>query len=503
MNATPGVRWALLLAPIALLAGAPAADAQEPAPPPCSAADTETLVIGNRGFVATRSDNGFSPSVVETPGGVPAAGIAFDSFTYSVPPPASVIVTEEGARVDAPLPGPLPITATWVKSARSGVCTATGTAAVTVLPVRIPTVRREAAEQPVAIGPTLSWPCPDELRATNAPGTIVVRYERGLAKAPGPASPSATVKLETPCELNLSEQADVRGVLAVGAGDFRREPTRKALAIFPERARDLRVAIDIRWGDTQVFSHEYAIVSVGRRREEDGRRTPVFLTTEPAAAAAAARRYARQRRGKRYVSPEQRAARRPRSYVYSISGSFTTDWAGELGTAGEPGCGFVRETGTDRAKFSLRKLDPTAGGLLRGTIDRTYVETRECVPMRSFGPAFTCPQHAALGGSVDLQVVPDGALTIDGHRVRGSRLLLGLFGDIQADEGFCPGWGGVLPSFVLDAPAKNVARLRKGRRATVRLARTIDCRDAIIEARGEPTACTARVAATVVVKRVG
>ena len=199
------------------------------------------------------------------------------------------------------------------------------------------------------------------------------------------------------------------------------------------------------------------------------------------------------------MSPEVRAGRSSRRHSLAVSGSFTTEWTAGLGEPGAAGCFFVRESGADRATFTAGAFEPAAGGGLRGRIDRTHTLSAPCVP--NFGArAPSCPQRGPLGGSVLGSILPDGGLTADGRRVRGTRVALGL--QFELGGAFCTGWAGLLPSATLDAPAGAVRRLRVGGRTTVRLTRRLDCRDAVIESLGEPTACAVHVAATVVVRRI-
>lgn len=489
------VAWAALAAPSAAIAD----------DPPCAPGIAGTLTISGKTFVATRADNYFGPLVAvptDPATQAPVAAIIDESFIWTVTPPASVVPGDE-MRLVAPQPGPVTLTATWQEVPAHGpICTATGTVVVTVLPVRIPAVRREVTEVPVAIGPVLTWPCPDEPRAADGAPTIVVRYERGLARAPGDSSPGATLAFPEACQLNLDRKKVVPGVMTLRVGTYGADQTRRGLAIYPARAGDLRMSIDVRWGDAQVFHDEYAVVSAGRR-QEGSRRVPVFLTTEPGAAQAAARRYARQRKGAPYVPAEQRAA--VRSYKISATGSYTVNWAGGFGTPGQPGCGYVREQGADSARFTIGSYDPTGSGAARGTLDRTYEQTRDCPPATGettgAGKAFQCPVHTRLGAAVLGGIVPNGGLTADGRRAHGTRLLLILAGSLD-DGGTCPSWGGLLFHIELDGPATRVARLHRGGRTTLHLTRTIDCREGVIEAGGDPTSCQVRASVTARVRRV-
>jgi len=500
------LRWMpVAAAALALLAAAPA----QAEPPPCGPEHTDRLTLSTAGFVATRSDGFFTPVVRETASGrdFPADGIDERSFAYSVPAPARVEVTQEDGvpnpRLDAPEPGPLTLTASWDKypaTVSVPSCRATGSVDLSVLPARVPATRREPVGAPLEFGPLVSWPCPDLPRVIDTPATVLVRYERGLAKAPSAGSPSATLALPAACQSNLVEgrlgvigRKRVPGVLTFAVGGWFQEPTRTLLELQPERAADLRVRVEIRWGTVLAFSHDYAIVSAGSR-QIDRRRSPVFLFTEPGAAAtAAARRYAPQRRGRPYVGPGQRTAALQRQYRFTISGSWRTSWTAALGAPGERGCGFVRESGADSATFSGQSV-------LRGRIERSYRETRECEPVRPPRKADTCPSPSRLGGDAFATVVPDGGLLSDLRRARGTRLALDLRPVVR--DGDCPGWGGLQPAMVLDAAAGAVPRLRRGRSTRVRLARTVDCRESVVGAAGEPVACTARLSASVVVQRV-
>lgn len=474
--------------------------------PPCGPGIAGTLTIVGKTFVATRADNGFGPNVTvptDPSTQAPVAAIIDESFRWTATPPASVVAGDE-MRLVAPQPGPVTLTAAWEEVPAHGpICTASGSVDVTVLPVRIPTVRREVTEVPLAIGPVLTWPCPDEPRAADGAPTIVVHYERGLARAPGESSPGTTLAFPEACQLNLNRKKVVPGVMTLFVGTFGSDQTRRGLATYPVRAGDLRMSIDVRWGDALVFHHEYAVVSTGRRRD-DSRRVPVFLTTEPAAAKAAARRYARQRKGAPYVPPEQRAA--VRSYKVSATGSYNVHWAGGYGTPGQPGCGYVREQGADSARFTIGSYDPTGPGAARGTLDRTYEQTRDCPPTTGkatgAGEAFQCPVHTRLGASVIGGIVPNGGLAADGRRAHGTRLVMILAGSLD-DGGTCPSWGGLLFHIELDGSAARVARLHAGGRTTLHLSRTIDCREGVIEAAGDPTSCQVRVSVTARVRRVG
>ncbi len=254
-------------------------------------------------------------------------------------PPAVVKDFDDGGGfLDPPSAGPVTLTATWEQVPPSGpICSASASAVVTVVPVRLPVVRHETLAAPAAIGPRLSWPCPDAERVTDAASTILVRYEKGLRRAPGPSSPSLRIALENPCERNLDRGVSKPGGVSLGTNnEYAFDPTRYAAVVDAKGARDLRVAVEVNWGAHPALRADYAMVFVGRRASNG---EPVFMTTTPGRAAAFARRYARQRAGRPYQSPDQVDVRRERNFTLTVRGTYTATWTAGRGTPGEPGCG--------------------------------------------------------------------------------------------------------------------------------------------------------------------
>jgi hypothetical protein len=448
------------------------------------------LTIGaEHEFVSTRSDNEFGASVN------PGTGLVADeSIKVTAEPPAVVRQPAEGGTfLDAPNAGPVKLNATWEQRPSSGVpCEGSGSAVVTVVGVRLPVVRQERLDAPAAVGPTLTWPCPVAERVTDAPSAIVVRYEKGLRRVPGPSSPALRMNLENPCERNLKRGVS-RGGLSLGAGsEYVFDPTRFGAVVHASKAGDLRLAVEITWGGHQALAAEYAMVFAGRR---PGDLKPVFMTTTPAGAAAVARRYARQRRGRPFRSPDQVDFRRGRNYTLTVKGSYTAAWSAGRGIPGEPGCGFVRETGSETSTFTLN-----GNSLIRGTSDRTYTPTTECAPMPRVRDE-SCLGHITLRGQGVAEFLSPGALMWTGRRARGARLMLFLYLDRGGDS--CPGWEGIFstPVLLLDGPATGVSRLRVGGRRTVRVTQKASCVDQVAGTKGDPSGCALSATADVVVRR--
>ena len=143
------------LAVLAVLAGvlgsAPAAHA---AVPPCSPEVAGRLHIVGRTFVAGRSDNGFGPDIrfaVDPVGQFPVASVDESTIVMTASPPASIRTEDGESFLVAPQPGPVTIAASWEEyPASSSACSASDSVAVTVLPGRVPAVRPEPAEVPLA-----------------------------------------------------------------------------------------------------------------------------------------------------------------------------------------------------------------------------------------------------------------------------------------------------------------------------------------------------------------
>jgi hypothetical protein len=420
-------------------------------------------------FVSTRADNGFGAQVS------PGTGLVSDeSIDVTAQPPAVVMKPADGGTIlDAPSGGPVTLNATWEQrppGSGAAPCSASGSAVVTVVPVRLPVVRQEKLDAPAAVGPTVTWPCPDASRVTDADSTIVLRYEKGLKRAPGPTSPALRMALDDPCERNLHRGVSRSGGPSLGASnEYAFDPTRYGTVVHATGAGDLRLALEIKWGEREALRAEYAMVFAGRR-PSDGK--AVFITTTPARAAAVARRYARQRAGRPYRSPDQVDFRHGRNYTLTVSGSYTATWAAGRGTPGEPGCGFVRESGSETARFKLK-----GDNVIRGLA------------------------HITLRGAGRAEFLSAGALMWTGRRARGPRLSLFLYLDRGGDS--CPGWEGIFstPALYLDGSAAGVSKLRVGARKTVRVTQKAPCVDQVAGTQGDASACLLSAIADVVVRR--
>jgi hypothetical protein len=463
---------------------------------PCSPQETGVLEIGaSHEFVSTRTDNGFGAQVS------PGTGLVSDeSIDVSAQPPAVVTKPADGGTIlDAPNGGPVTLMATWEQRAPgtgAAPCSASGSAVVTVVPVRLPVVRQEKLDAPAAVGPTVTWPCPDASRVTDAASTIVLRYEKGLKRAPGPTSPALRMALDDPCERNLHRGVSKSNGPSLGASnEYAFDPTRYGAVVHAQGAGDLRLALDIKWGEHEALRADYAMVFAGRR-QSDGK--AVFITTTPARAAAVARRYTRQRAGRPYRSPDQVDFRHGRNYTLTVSGSYTATWAAGRGTPGEPGCGFVRESGSETARFKLK-----GDNVIRGTSDRTYAPISECAAMPKLGGpgSIECLPHITLHGAGTAEFLSAGALMWTGRRARGPRLSLFLYLDRGGDS--CPGWEGIFstPALYLDGSAAGVSKLRVGARKTVRVTQKTACVDQVAGTQGDASACVLSATADVVVRR--
>jgi hypothetical protein len=116
----------------------------------CPPEVTGQLKIGaQHEFVATRADNGFGAEVTPPSGSVDNA-----SIRVTAQPPAVVKDFDTGGgRLDAPIAGPVTLTATWEQQPVSGpTCSASANAVVTVVPVRLPVVRLQTLDSPAAVG---------------------------------------------------------------------------------------------------------------------------------------------------------------------------------------------------------------------------------------------------------------------------------------------------------------------------------------------------------------